>query len=635
MRSPRWASRRVPGSQVGAAGFLACAFVFVACGSADEEAAPTPRRPKPSSSSKGGASGQPAGAAGRASDDGGASGQGGRGAEGGTTAGVAGKAGEAGGGGKNGASGQGGFASSAGTAGGSPDEGPCKGVPPGGLCLGLGTVRRCVRTTGSAKPKIVDETCAPYHACTTEEGTSACRLKPAKCAPESSECVGIDERRLCNGDGDWETGPCPSCAPGPTGVVCGTVSGGTKSFQLHVTYQGKGPNADYTDWDSKLYEAPLSDALVVSYRKEGTALVAIDSALLDEKGDVTLQIPSAPGPGDAIFVFAIRPTEDGTSTQFGIYEPEVGDGVQDVGTPIAAGRPWSWGFDLTGSLGSSAGLSISPEQGSGVLRVFDYLRYTYNSTSQLLQAPGKPLVIWMRNGTSWSCGACADSYSASFDSFKAQIWYPMLASDEEYWSDAVTAHELGHWMMGSYSQLSYEGGTHYASCPGPPGLAWNEGWATYFSSIARNDARYYDKIDGFFFSFDIDARSYSSGAPWTRPVASAGLLQSLDENEVASMLWTMATKVPIDADMLEPNLVYLQAMASPRSAAALRGYTARSFDMNEDCSLSNVTDTGYPSTCLADYLDALICGGVSAATVDAATAPAERYPYPSQSPVCP
>lgn len=626
-------------------GFLAIAALGLGCGEEAQEE-PAARRPRDSQSGKGGKGGkgggstnggggnEPAGTGGSEASDGGTGGSESAGTGGGSSKGGTGGAGSSSKGGTGGAAGT---AGQGGKGGSPPGEPPCKDVPQNGVCVGTTAVRRCVTTTGSSQPKVVEETCGPTRACTTvgtgPDAVASCRTKPTACEPNTSECVGKDQQRTCNEAGAWVTGACAACAVSPAGVVC-APSTATKPFALHVTYGVKTHNEALTDWDPKIYEAIPSDALLVSYRQEGQELVAIDSALLDAEGNATLQVPVTPGPGDVLFLFAIRPTDDGKSTQFGIYEPNVGDGEQDVGVPIKAASPWSWGFEIDGSQGDAATLHIGPEHGSGVLRVFDYLRYAYNSTSELLGAPGKPLVIWMRNNTSWSCGACADSYGTTFQDFKAQIWYPMVAEDEEYWSDAVTAHELGHWMMGSYSDLAYEAGTHYAGCPGPPGLAWNEGWATYFSSLARGDATYYDKAGGFFFSFDIDARTYSSGVPWQRPTASAGLLQPLDENEVASMLWGASQKVAQGADMLEPNLTFLKALQAPRSATPLRGYSAKSFEMQADCSLTDVTETGYASPCFADYLDSLVCGGTPASKVDAVTQPATHYPYPSKAPVC-
>jgi hypothetical protein len=65
-----------------------------------------------------------------------------------------------------------------------------------------------------------------------------------------------------------------------------------------------------------------------------------------------------------------------------------------------------------------------------------------------------------------------------------------------------------------------------------------------------------------------------------------------------------------------------------------REYTSTSWTMSR-CVASNLEETGLASPILADYLDALVCNGVSGAIVDAATEPASHYPYPSSSPRCP
>jgi hypothetical protein len=52
------------------------------------------------------------------------------------------------------------------------------------------------------------------------------------------------------------------------------------------------------------------------------------------------------------------------------------------------------------------------------------------------------------------------------------------------------------------------------------------------------------------------------------------------------------------------------------------------------CQRFNVKDTGVSTTFFADFLDALVCNGVSAAVVNAAANPAVNYPYPSGVPLC-
>jgi hypothetical protein len=212
--------------------------------------------------------------------------------------------------------------------------------------------------------------------------------------------------------------------------------------------------------------------------------------------------------------------------------------------------------------------------------------------------------------------------------FSAQIFMPG-GSDQGYWADSVTAHELGHWVMFTFGRSVGEGGRHCVGVPSAPGLAWSEGWATWFSSDARGDAVYVDKQRGTMFWLDVSDRS-TSGSPWPRPVASRGLGQDVYENEVTSMLWNLSAtqgvgRAPVDA-----------ALASARMTEAPfeRGYTRHTWDTDGSCARFNISDTGESTTQFADLLDALECGGVTRTQIDAATQPQTRFPFPSASPRC-
>lgn len=202
------------------------------------------------------------------------------------------------------------------------------------------------------------------------------------------------------------------------------------------------------------------------------------------------------------------------------------------GGPNANWWGWGWYDQTLGAPGST--LTITEQQGSGAMRVFDYLRYAHEITEFMYKSSGKRLVIWLSPNTSWSCGVCFMPQLVSFSGqqFTSQIFIPATAQDTSFWSDAVNAHELGHWVMASYGTSPYENGPHALGCQTFPGQAWSEGWATGFSSIARADSRYYDKQKGTFFWFDIDKHQYSpnEGVVWKNPDPNAGLQQLMDEN---------------------------------------------------------------------------------------------------------
>jgi hypothetical protein len=183
--------------------------------------------------------------------------------------------------------------------------------------------------------------------------------------------------------------------------------------------------------------------------------------------------------------------------------------------------------------------------------------------------------------------------------------------------------------MWSYGASPNEGGQHCLSVPTSPGQAWSEGWATGFSSILRDSPIYWDKQQGSMFWFNLEARQYDQ-LNWQRPSSQNGLLQDMDENEVAAMLWSLSRNAGIGAD----NTLLGLRTPSVSGTSYERGYTRHVWDM-QDCQRVNYFDTHENAPMFADYLDGLVCGGMPAASVDQATNPAQFYPYPSQEPLCP
>jgi len=188
--------------------------------------------------------------------------------------------------------------------------------------------------------------------------------------------------------------------------------------------------------------------------------------------------------------------------------------------------------------------------------------------------------------------------------------------------------ELGHWVMESFGRSPNEGGLHCLGVPTFPGQAWSEGWATAFSSLARNSSVYYDKQNGAMFWFDLELRRYSGANLWQRPSASSGLFQVMDENEVAAMLWELAL------DPAVGRASVLAALATSRLTVPPfgRGYTTRQWD--PVCPPLEYNFTNESAPMLADYLDSLVCQGAPATAIDNVTSPTEFYPYPSNLPIC-
>ena len=67
-------------------------------------------------------------------------------------------------------------------------------------------------------------------------------------------------------------------------------------------------------------------------------------------------------------------------------------------------------------------------------------------------------------------------------------------TDTDEHDEAIILHEVGHFVMDRLSTNSSPGGTHPSNVLIDPGLAWEEGRATWFAAAVRADAHYEDTI---------------------------------------------------------------------------------------------------------------------------------------------
>jgi hypothetical protein len=304
----------------------------------------------------------------------------------------------------------------------------------------------------------------------------------------------------------------------------------------------------------------------------------LDSAITDADGAFELDVvPAWNEDGDDFLALAAaRLNEDG-SIAYAIMDPSLPFGEQDIERRLEAGmanaRVWSWTW-TSSDIAAEEGVYLPLEAGSGAAFAFVYLSAIYDFSERFFgHRPGTSLALWLGFGTTWSCGACFINYPLVTNDLQLanQIFIP-ADGDEGYWSGAVLAHELGHWVMATYGVSPNEGGEHIFGIPSHPGLAWSEGFATWFSSVARDQSFYYDKQDGLFLWVDLEERAYSGGAPWYRPRADLGLEQMIDENEVARML------LGLTDDASFPSM--FAALSSRRMTVSpfLRGYLRRTWD---------------------------------------------------------
>jgi hypothetical protein len=502
---------------------------------------------------------------------------------------------------------------------------PCNGVPVQGRCSGSTTVEYCAVASGSGQPELRIFNCPVGKACVDSVNGASCQLAGV-CLPGETKCLTSTQLQVCDGSGQWTTQNCTNavCQDTALGSSCTPIST-SRSLSGTLSYEARKPRSDYSDWESSPYATPLAGITILSYQGQNV----IDTVTTDSAGAFKVKVPSSPTSNDRVVAVAARSDTQGKLLFF-VADPGFSSGGEydpgDVGTKS---RIWSWSWQ-TNALGTSATLKIQEKDGSGAARIFDILRQGHSSTATEYGKTGLSLVAWIGYGTSWSCGACFAPWPVTAVGYNmdSQIWFP-ADSNQSYWSDAVTAHELGHWVMDSYGTSPNEGGTHYIGNPTFPGQAWSEGFATWFSAEVRNLPYYYDKQGGSMFWLNIDARTYDGGITWQRPKPANGLLQRIDENEVSSMLWKMSNSSSSAYGQV------LKALAAPKMNRSpwARGYTRHTWDLSGS-SLVNVNDTKEPKPMLADFLDTLMCTGFSKSVVDSATNPATAYPYPSSSPLC-
>ncbi|PKN57526.1 MAG: hypothetical protein CVU56_11035 [Deltaproteobacteria bacterium HGW-Deltaproteobacteria-14] len=510
----------------------------------------------------------------------------------------------------------------------SPTPDPCGGVPAAGRCDG-NTLSVCVSGTGSGEPFAISVPCGAGYACTATASGASC-VPNLACVPGASECHNGAVARCVAGA--WQETPCPSgCNATPIGALCPPAVP-TTHYANTVEYEYRAYNAGFTDWGADVYAAPARRFMVLSYAN-GELL---DVTTSDDDGAFDLDVvPAALEDGDDFVALAAIAATSGADVDYAIVSPGGSLGQRSVEALALSGAPdpkvWVWSWRTT-DIPAAAGVYLPLASGSGAAYAFNYLSAVHDFGVSLFGArAGTSLAVWLDYGVSWDCGNCFldfPAHAAGLD-FGSQMFIRADA-DESFWSGAVLAHELGHWLMATYGVAPGEGGEHVLGVPTHPGIAWSEGFATWFSSIVRQQSFYYDKQNGLFFWVDLDTRAYSTGVPWLRPLSEYGLEQLIDENEVARMLLGVTT----DANVV----ALIDAVASPRMTVApfLRGYLRRTWDaLDGDGFPLPAWSTDQSAPHLADFLDALQCEDlVTASQVDAQTEPWAHYPYPSSAPLC-
>jgi hypothetical protein len=525
-----------------------------------------------------------------------------------------------------------------------PATDPCSGVSLDGRCDNATTVAVCVVPTGNAPPAPQTYACAGGQSCQVTNGKAGCVLNAGACVAGNSECTTATTIRSCSTAGAWDaaTTCANGCESSALGAFC-LPADATTPLSGKFQYSWKQANSNASDWEAKPgYVGGSGGFLVLSGYTVGNTTTFLGATYTADgdattAGDYSVLVRATPVTGQDFVTFVAAHDDGAGNLAYLVADPNFNDSADTSHPAMTTGtKPGVWGWSwavkpTTGPLFDGA--ATVPLELSGPANVYNWLHQVAKENQARYGRLPLSLIAWVGYHAEWSCGACfADRPTNAFGAiFQSQMVIGGTARDEAFWSDAVITHESGHWLMASYGKSPGEGGSHMIAHATMPGMAWSEGWATFNSGATRKDTLYVDKQGGSMFSIDFGTRDYFGQGTWNRPTPAGGLLQRMDENEVAAQLISLAVANGDAAPLYA-------AMAAPRAVLPpyKRGYTRHTWTMLNTGDLSNVVDTGQAKPCLADYFDALLCGSVSfpPATFETAIVPATYFPFPASGKLC-
>jgi hypothetical protein len=201
-------------------------------------------------------------------------------------------------------------------------------------------------------------------------------------------------------------------------------------------------------------------------------------------------------------------------------------------------------------------------------------------------------------------------YGSSYLS-DGEMWFLGGPDDTDEFDVAVVAHELGHFVQTVYPSSTGVPGWPHAGADTDPRLAWQEGWATLFSSLSRDDPWYLDSVSDWIGIATNLGELPLEGEYLGRPAQP--MTQTLSEWLVAGAGWALYTAGP-DAELQRA-----------RSLAVVRDWFGR----------APPPDRALEGYDLIDFLDGYLClhGGADRDLLEAWLVDERRFPY-DLAPVC-
>ncbi len=449
---------------------------------------------------------------------------------------------------------------------------------------------------------------------------------PVGCVEGAARCDSFSTLRTCTGGRELRTTCAAGCVDGGYAAFCRPLEP-TQTLTGHVLYAGRRPDAARLAW-GPLVNFYAQDFLVVSGFGARTQFLDVvrTRAGSSDPGAFSIRVRALPDETD--FVWVIPAAWDARGLAYGVADPGFApgpwprDATSGAALTPTSPRLWTWRWFVDG-LSDGGDLVIREEDGAGAAFVYDLLGIASRTMATRFASPMRTVVAWLGDEVESACGsvACYDDHAVATlgQRFDGTLWFSGTSANRSYYSASTAMHEIGHHVMASWGTPPHEGGPHYLGATSTPGLAWSEGFAHWFSSDVRGDSTHFDRLivrssgtpSVITLWKDLALRQWTSaGSPGVplRARPGAGLLQPLDEDDIAAMLWSLSrtsSSPPFYAALEHPRM---------KTPGALYGYRS--------------LGSGDLVPVFPDYLDTLQCLGVPAASVRSVTDPTRYYPYP-------
>ncbi len=517
---------------------------------------------------------------------------------------------------------------------------PCGAVPTTGECADKQTIRTCqVSEEPGAQPKLVESKCGSQAQCSMVKGTAQC-TPIGECYNGDSRCKDATTVEACQNN-KWVASSCGAakCSSKPGfAASCAQQEASTGlTLRGHLAYEFRKPNATLTDFTTELFTEAAVDFYVTVYEGSeliGAGLTSPGGGAL-KAGDWEVQLSKAVTPQSNVYFWPML-FDDSGNPRLAVARAE-----SDEASYQKSNNYWYWGTAACAAApcGADAGTyTIRESEGSGAAHIYQWFDYSIFRMADLVPdvKPLTSVVFWEggiegKQPIKFDCGSCFappqmggadvvyDASSGAADHYDASLNISGSAASPHHWSRATINHEIGHWVMQSYSRSPGEGGPHYVDQASKPGLAYSEGWASFqgqatvSGSPSDNDSVGFRKSNGTTFWVDIGKVSWDGGA-FELPNPNGPLDQDINENVVAAMMWSLwAANNASKPQSLGDGPMY-KVLPSPR--------------------LLDGPNRGYSRVDFVDYLDALRCGNLATPAQVTAVTSDLKFPYDNQ-PKCP